>query len=105
MDDMVRVKLENGAEATVTKTQAESFKLEVLDKPATDARGYALPEKPKVELAPSNPDAAPYLAMKPEDLQAAADERGLSVEGTGKDGNVLKSDLVTALAAHDAATR
>lgn len=101
MDDMVRVKLENGAEATVTKVQADKHKLEVLDKRATDARGYALPEKPKVELPKSG---SKYDGMKPEELQAEADARQLSVEGTGKDGNVLKADLVTALVAHDVAT-
>lgn len=102
MDEMVRVKLENGAEATVTREQAERLKLEVLDKPATDARGYALSEKPKVELPKSG---TKYDGMKPEELQAEAELRQLAVEGTGKDGNVLKADLVTALVAHDAATR
>jgi pyruvate/2-oxoglutarate dehydrogenase complex dihydrolipoamide acyltransferase (E2) component len=33
------------------------------------------------------------------ELQALADERGIEVEGTGKDGNVLKDDLVKALSA------
>lgn len=36
------------------------------------------------------------------DLQAEADRRDLSVEGTGKDGNVLKADLVKALEGADA---
>lgn len=104
MDEMVRVKLENGAEATLTRALADEHKLEILDKPATDARGYALSEKPKVELSPSNPDAAPYLGMKAEELQAEADRRQLDVEGTGKDGKALKPDLVAALVAHDTAT-
>lgn len=37
--------------------------------------------------------------MTVEDLQTLADERGVTVEGTGKDGNVLKADLVQALSA------
>jgi hypothetical protein len=34
-----------------------------------------------------------------EELQSLADERGVAVQGTGKDGRVLKSDLVAALGA------
>jgi hypothetical protein len=37
-----------------------------------------------------------------EDLQAEVDRRGLEVEGTGKDGKVVKADLVKALEADDA---
>ena len=44
-----------------------------------------------------------YAGMKPDELQALADERELKVTGTGKDGNVLKGDLVAALEADDAA--
>lgn len=36
-----------------------------------------------------------------DDLQAEADIRGLTVEGTGSGGNVTKDDLVAALQAHD----
>lgn len=43
-----------------------------------------------------------YAGMKPDELQALADERKLEVTGTGKDGNVLKGDLVAALEADDA---
>lgn len=35
--------------------------------------------------------------MSVPELQAEAERRGLEVQGTGKDGNVLKSDLVNAL--------
>lgn len=99
MDDFVRVKLENGAEATVTADQAAAHKLEVLkDKPATDARGYALSDKPKANLTPAG---SRYDSMKPEELQAEAESRGMTVEGTGKDGNVLKADYVAALVAAD----
>ena len=38
-----------------------------------------------------------YDDMKVDDLQAEADRRGLTVEGTGKDGNVVKADLIKAL--------
>lgn len=40
-----------------------------------------------------------YDDMGVEDLQAEADRRGLEVEGTGANGNVLKKDLVDALKA------
>jgi hypothetical protein len=43
-----------------------------------------------------------YREMQVDDLQAEADSRGLTVEGTGANGNVLKEDLVTALEADDA---
>lgn len=46
-----------------------------------------------------------YAAMSVGDLQAEADRRGLTVEGTGKDGGVVKSDLVEGLGALDAATQ
>lgn len=42
-----------------------------------------------------------YAGQTADELQAEADERGLEVEGTGKDGNVLKADLVSALEADD----
>lgn len=43
-----------------------------------------------------------YADRKVDELQAEADERGLEVEGSGKDGKVLKADLVAALEADDA---
>lgn len=48
---------------------------------------------------PGEPDtrAQDYGAMNVEDLQALVDERELEVTGTGKDGNVVKADLVKAL--------
>lgn len=42
-----------------------------------------------------------YDEMKVEDLQSLADERGLTVAGSGADGNVLKEDLVNALGTYD----
>jgi hypothetical protein len=43
-----------------------------------------------------------YAGKSPDELKALADERELEVTGTGKDGNVLKGDLVAALEAYDA---
>lgn len=99
MDEMVRVKMPNGSEATITAEQAKAYKLDVLDKPAVDARGYALSDKPRVELPKAG---SKYDGMKPEELAEEAAQRQLAVEGTGANGNVLKADLVTALVTHDA---
>ena len=49
----------------------------------------------------SGSDAGGYDSQTKDDLQAEADKRGLEVEGTGKDGNVVKADLVAALEADD----
>lgn len=46
-------------------------------------------------------EATDYASKTPEELQALADERKLTVGGTGKNGNVLKGDLVAALEADD----
>jgi hypothetical protein len=55
--------------------------------------------------APASDQGEPvdYDSQQVDDLQAEADRRGLEVEGTGADGNVLKKDLVAALKADDAA--
>lgn len=100
MTDFVRVKLDNGSEATLSREFAEAKRLTILDKPAVDARGEALSAKHQANLAPSSK----YGGMKPEELAEEAANRGLTVTGTGKDGNVLKADLVAALDAHDAET-
>lgn len=38
-----------------------------------------------------------YDEHSKEELQAEADRRGLEIEGSGKEGNVLKDDLIEAL--------
>lgn len=45
---------------------------------------------------------ADYDSMEMSELKQLAEERDLEVEGTGKGGNVKKSDLVSALQADDA---
>lgn len=47
MTAFVRVKLENGADATVSAGFAESHGLKPLDKPATGRDGKALRDKPR----------------------------------------------------------
>jgi hypothetical protein len=47
------------------------------------------------------PITGDYDEHSVEELQGEAARRGLTVEGTGKDGNVLKGDLVAALEAAD----
>jgi hypothetical protein len=46
-------------------------------------------------------DSIDYGALRVEQLQAIADGAALDVKGTGKDGTVVKDDLVKALTAHD----
>lgn len=50
----------------------------------------------------SDPITGDYGSHPKDDLQVEADRRGLQVEGTGADGNVVKDDLVAALEADDA---
>jgi hypothetical protein len=60
---------------------------------------------------PANDAAPAYGKQKLADLQALVDDRNadrddddvITVEGTGKDGKVVKTDLVAALEADDAA--
>ncbi len=53
MPDFVRVKLDNGAEVSVSADYAEHHKLKTLDQPASDGRGRALPDKPPEEKSRS----------------------------------------------------
>lgn len=62
-----------------------------------DAAG-ALEPLPGADVAGSG-----YESMTVDDLHEMADTRGLTVDGTGANGNVLKSDLVAALEADDRA--
>lgn len=48
---------------------------------------------------PADDEATDYQSMNVDELQALADERELEITGTGKDGNVVKADLVNALQA------
>ena len=64
MSEFVRVRLENGAEASIPAAQAESAGLKALSKPTHAADGSLLPIKPRtVKGAASadhtNPEARP----------------------------------------------
>lgn len=69
MTTFVRVKLENGAEASVSAGFAKSKGLKVLDKAATDRGGRALRDKPPVDL-------------RGQELDEALDAAGLPKSGT-----------------------
>lgn len=58
MTEFVRVKLENGSDASVPAGFAERHQLEVLDKPAAGPNGRALPAKHRVDLRGKELDAA-----------------------------------------------
>lgn len=49
------------------------------------------------EPAPDTSSQVDFDAMSVEDLQARADSLGLTIEGTGSSGKVVKADLVKAL--------
>lgn len=55
-------------------------------------------------VTPAEPDAPDYDALSIKDLTALMDERGMAqpTTGSGATGNVIKADLVAALAAWDA---
>jgi hypothetical protein len=59
-------------------------------------------EESPADTAQSDEDSSTsYDDQTVEQLQAEVDQRELEVEGTGKDGNVVKNDLVAALQAAD----
>jgi hypothetical protein len=49
-------------------------------------------------------EVPPYSEWEKADLQAEANRRELTITGTGKNGNVLVSDLIAALEEHDASS-
>lgn len=98
-DELVRVKYDNGSEVTLTRLVAEKHGYKILDKPAADLRGTALSDKPELKLDPAVVD---YERQSATDLAAEADRRGLTITGTGKEGAVLKADVVAALQTNDA---
>jgi hypothetical protein len=67
------------------------------------ARGIFPPDENVVANASDESGGTDYGKQTVTELEETADHRGLEVEGTGKDGKVLKQDLVDALAADDAA--
>lgn len=99
-DEFVRVRYDNGSEVTLTRGVAEKAKYKILDdKKAEDIRGVALSDKPHLKLDPAVVD---YSKQSVEDLVKEAENRGVTVTGTGKEGAVVKADLVAALQTYDA---
>lgn len=80
----VAIRRDGRAGEVISLTASEAARLEALD-----------------AVVPADAPST-YREMSVDDLQAEADSRGLTVEGTGANGNVLKEDLVGALEAHDA---
>jgi hypothetical protein len=60
-----------------------------------------LPPEPSTVGAADEP--VDYAELSKDELQAEVDRRGITVEGSGANGNVVKDDLVAALEADDAA--
>lgn len=84
------------------KEAAEQTRREAADE-AERLRARAAALEAEADAAENPPEAANLSSMSKSDLQARADEAGLTVEGTGKDGAVTKADLESALSQHDAA--
>lgn len=70
---------------------------------ATDLVDKGNLEDGKADKAPASDGDKGYAGQSPDELKAEVEKRDLTVTGTGKDGNVLKGDLVAALEADDAA--
>lgn len=87
---VVELELEHGVKVTRKVMEGQRVPPQLID-------GYleAIGEKPADEQAD-------YQAMTVEDLEKLAADRELDIEGSGKDGNVLKADLINALTAADA---
>jgi hypothetical protein len=65
-----------------------------------EAYHAATGDEPVADESATGPD---YSKMTPEDLRALVDERQLQVQGSGANGNIIKTDLVNALVASDSA--
>lgn len=81
MPNFVRVKLEDGSEASVPESYAKSRGFAVIEKDATDASGRALPPKSKTskgraakKAAPAKKTAAKKTAAKTAAKKTAAPE-------------------------------
>ncbi len=77
MADLVRVKMPDGAEATVGREFAEVHELKVLDKPGADSAGRAFLAKYPVTLAGSDLDGALEAAGLPKSGTAAEKRKRL----------------------------
>lgn len=100
MSEFVRVKLENGGNATVSASFADHHDLKALDKDATDERGKPLAPKPPAHLEPT---VQGYDTLTVPALRAAIDQRNAVLDEDSQiptSGN--KADLVAALEANDA---
>lgn len=94
-DDLMGIDRQLIAGQPVPPDLIDAYRAKVGDVKAAQDGGEAAREDPPV----TNPEALDVNGMSLDELQAEADRRGLTVEGTGKDGNVLKADLVKALSA------
>lgn len=88
------------------KDDKATKKLKDALKTAQDALTEATTAKEAAEAKATELEAKPaldYNALSVEAVTAEYQKRGLTAEGTGNNGTVVKADMVTALAADDAA--
>lgn len=98
MSEFVRVRLENGAEASIPAAQAEGAGLKPLDKAALLPDGSVAPTKLRAFVS----EDEGYAALKVDELKAEIErrnERRDEADQIASTGN--KSDLVAALEADD----
>lgn len=88
MPEFARVRLESGAEVTVSKPFAESHNLDVLDKPATDRFRRPLLAKYPVDLRGQELEAALEAAGLPKG-GTAAEKRQRLADHQEAGGNVV----------------
>lgn len=100
MSEFVRVRLENGAEASIPAEHAEMAGLEPLSKDAYAGDGSVIPTK----LRAFAQEAEGYAALKVDELKAEIDARNATrdeadhITSTGN-----KADLIAALESDDGA--
>ena len=79
-DELVRIKLADGAEVTHTRSYAEDMGLTILDKPAVNGRGGGLDPKPPIDLRGKELDDALKAAGLPTSGTAAEKRDRLSAQ-------------------------
>lgn len=95
MSDLVRVKLESGAEVTVSREVAAIHQLKVLDSPAVDNRGVALDATPVSGVAVAIADTR-TPAQK-----AAATRAEKKAQAEARDQAQAEADAANAAATQD----
>lgn len=90
------------ATALLVGSEVPDWASDLVDEGNLESKAAAKAAKTEAPAGGSTSGDKGYAGQTPDELKTEAESRGLTVEGTGKDGNVLKGDLVAALEADDA---